>query len=346
MNIVVLTGGVSTERDVSISTAVGIADALRSKGHKAMLVDVFLGCPHIADYANVFDREDTFPYIIGLLGDTPVDIEAIQKMRVGSDIYFGKGVIEICKSADFVFIASHGGNCENGRIQAVFDCYGIKYSGSGYVASALAMNKVLSVQILHQSGISVAESEMLKRPCRVGIPYPVVIKAQSQGSSVGVYLAHNDAEYDEMVKEAFNHDDIVLVEKYIQGREFSVGIVGETVLPVIEIKLNGDMFDYTAKYQAGVADEICPAPISPELTQKLQKAAAKAYDALLLSGYARIDFLADEHENIFCLEANTIPGLTPNSLLPKEAAVFGWSYVYLCEKIIESSLHLKTSIDI
>jgi len=341
MNIVVLTGGISTERDVSISTAIGVSEALRSKGHKAILVDVFLGCPHITDYNNVFDRLDTFPYTLSLPGDNLPDIENIKKMRTGSDNYLGKGVIDICKIADFVFIACLGGNCENGRIQAVFDCYNIKYSGSGYVGSALAMNKIITVQILRQSGVNVAESVEIRNSCKTDISYPVVIKAQNQGSSVGIFVAHNDIEYYEMVKKAFIYDDIILVEKFIHGNFFTVGIVGNTVLPVLEVKHDTEIFGWNEKYKTGLVEKICPASISKELTKKLQDDTVRVYDSLFLSGYARIDFMADENENIFCLEANTVPALAPTSSLPKAAIAYGWSYEDLCENIIESSMEKK-----
>ncbi|GHV07481.1 D-alanine--D-alanine ligase A [Clostridia bacterium] len=319
MNIVVLTGGASSERDVALISSSAMAKQLRANKHKVIELDVCLG---LIEFSVTKSQSDVLKII---------------EARGGS--YFSPDVIPICQNADFVFNVCHGGNGENGRIQAVFDCFGIKYSGSGYLGSAIAMNKAVTKQILVSAAVPTAEYEVFAKgdTLEIDMPFPVVVKAQSEGSSVGIYVAHNNDEFVSVCGQAFEFDDVIIVEKFISGKEFSVGIVGETVLPVIEIRHSGEMWDYTSKYTKGQAEEICPAPISSELNEVLKREALRAYKALRLSGYARIDFLSDSDDNIYCLEANTIPGMTPTSLLPQEAAAIGWSYADLCEEMIKES---------
>ena len=172
----------------------------------------------------------------------------------------------------------------------------------------------------------------------LGMEFPVVVKTCCGGSSVGVYIVNDQAEYEQALKDAYSYENEVVVEEYIKGREFSVAVVDGKAYPIIEIAPLQGFYDYKNKYQAGSTIETCPAEISPELTEKMQHYAEQVAQVLGLDTYSRTDFLLDENENIYCLEANTLPGMTPTSLLPQEAQVVGVNFNELCEKLIQISL--------
>ena len=341
MRIVVLAGGLSTERDVSVSSGILVAEALREKGHQVVLLDVFSGYEeNICDIDALFKQNFSFTDKINV-GETISDISEVKENRLDkSDRYIGTNVIEICGEADITFLALHGGEGENGQLQAAFDLLGIKYTGSGYFGSALAMNKGLTKSVLIQNKICTPKGEIFKsieETSNWNI-FPCVVKPCSGGSSVGIAKAETKEEFDEAVKDAFRYENEIVVEQFIQGREFSVGILGGIALPPIEIAPKSGFYDYVAKYQAGATVETCPADIDEQTDKNLRTAAVNTYNALHLDSYARVDFLLDKDGQIYCLEANTLPGMTPTSLLPQEAAVEGLSYADLCEKIIEISL--------
>lgn len=341
MRIVVLAGGLSTERDVSISSGILVAKALREKGHDVVLLDVFTGYEeNICDIDALFKQNYSFADD-AKVGETICDISEVKENRLDkSGRFIGTNVIEICTEADITFLALHGGEGENGQLQAAFDLLGIKYTGSGYFGSALAMNKGLTKSVLIQNKISTPMGEIFKtaKEAESWNIFPCVVKPCSGGSSVGIAKAENKAQFDEAVKDAFRYENEVVVEQFVQGREFSVGILGGKALPPIEIMPKSGFYDYQSKYQAGATIEICPADIDEETDNKLRTAAENTFNALHLDSYARIDFLLDENGQTYCLEANTLPGMTPTSLLPQEAAVEGLKYADLCEKIIEISL--------
>ncbi len=341
MRIVVLAGGLSTERDVSISSGILVAKALREKGHDVVLLDVFTGYEeNICDIDALFKQNYSFADDASV-GETICDISEVKENRLDKSCRFiGTNVIEICTEADITFLALHGGEGENGQLQAAFDLLGIKYTGSGYFGSALAMNKGLTKSVFVQNKISTPKGEIFKtiEDAESWNVFPCVVKPCSGGSSVGIAKAENKAEFDEAVKDAFRYENEVVVEQFVQGREFSVGVLGGKALPPIEIMPKSGFYDYKSKYQAGATIEICPADIDAETDNKLRTAAESAYNALHLESYARVDFLLDENGQTYCLEANTLPGMTPTSLLPQEAAVEGLNYSDLCEKIIEISL--------
>ena len=340
MNIVVLCGGLSTERDVSIKSGTLIFNALKERGHNVVLIDSFFG--YEGTYENpkdVFEKETAS--FSSVIGDSEPDLEAVKASRNqknGSKL--GDNVIEICREADIVFMAMHGEDGENGKIQALFDVEGIKYTGSGYLGSAIAMNKGLSKILFKAAGVGTADSITVykddKSHRNVGVP--CVVKPCSGGSSVGVSIVNSEAEYEAALALSFKYEDAVIVEKYIKGRELTIGILDGEPMPIIEIIPKQGFYDYKNKYQAGLTEEICPAQISPVLKERIEKAAVKAYKALMIDTYCRIDFMTDEDENVYCLEANTLPGMTPTSLIPQMAAEMGMSYGQLCEKIIEISL--------
>lgn len=342
MRIVVLAGGTSTERDVSISSGILVAGALRKKGHEVVLLDIYTGYEKdILDVDELFKLNYSFTDKVNV-GETISDIDEVKENRRDkSERYIGESVIDICDFADITFLALHGGAGENGQVQAAFDLLGIKYTGSGYLGSALAMNKGLTKSVLIQKKILTPPGEIFKdaEEAKSWNTFPCVVKPCSGGSSVGITIATNAEEYAESVKEALSYGkDEIVVEKYIKGRELSVGLLGGKALPPIEIIPKEGFYDYKTKYQAGAAEDVCPANITPEEDERLRQAAEEAYKALHLESYARIDFILDADGNPYCLEANTLPGMTPTSLLPQEARAEGIEYPELCEKIIEISM--------
>ncbi len=343
MNVVVLAGGISTERDVSLVSGKMIYNALKKNGHNAILLDVYLGTNE-PDIENIFTLEKDWVGEINPVQDENPDIEKIKALRPDGDKqFFGPNVITICQNADIVFMALHGENGENGKIQACFDLMGITYTGTDYLSSAVAMDKALSKDIFAVYGVPTPKGIRLKKGDTESekVPYPCIVKACKGGSSVGVCIANNDEEYEKAKEDAFRYDDEVVIEQYIKGREFSVGVLQGKALPVIEIAPLQGFYDYKNKYQAGSAVETCPANISKEKTEEMQKYAEMVFKALRLKNYARMDFMMSEQEEIYCLEANTLPGMTPTSLLPQEAAAIGISFEQLCEKLMQFSLEAK-----
>ncbi len=340
MKIVVLAGGTSSERDVSLSSGSKIYKALKQNGHKAILLDVYLGYTG-NDVDVIFEKEEDWAKETGGISESNPDIAQVKAMRPDGDKnFFGPNVISICQAADVVFMALHGENGENGKIQACFDLMGITYTGTDYVSSAICMDKGLTKDIFACYGIPTPAGIRLKKGEKQeqAVPFPCIVKACCGGSSVGVSIARKEDEYDAALKEAFKYDNEVVVEQYIKGREFSVGVMDARALPVIEIAPLQGFYDYKNKYQAGSAVETCPAELSPEKTKEMQAYAEKAFKALRLKNYARMDFMMSEEGNLYCLEANTLPGMTPTSLLPQEAAVLGVDFTELCEKIIAAAL--------
>ena len=346
MNIVVLAGGLSTERDVSFKTGDMVSKALRENGHNVILLDVFMGYSDKEEnLTGIFDRTEEVSVQVKDIPETAPDLAKVKASRKDqSDCFFGPNVINMCRMADIVFMALHGENGENGKIQAAFDLFGIKYTGTGYLSSALAMDKGMAKQLFIAGGIPTPQGISMKKENRkdsakeLGLKLPCVVKPCCGGSSIGVTIVRTEDEFKSALDEAFKWEDNLIIEEYVEGREFSIGVIDYKALPIIEIAPIQGFYDYKNKYKAGSAVETCPADIDEETDKKLRDAAAEAYEALHLESYARIDFLLDKGGFTYCLEANTLPGMTPISLLPQEAAAEGVSYPDLCEKIIEISL--------
>jgi len=343
MKIVVLCGGRSPERDVSVSTGAMVASALRSRGHYVAVVD---SC---ADYylepESCFTLEDN-DNVNAVISESAPDGDFAPGAK---EQFFGKGVIDICRYADIVFNAMHGAAGEDGTLQATFDLLGIRYTGSSAKGCMLAMDKLLTKQIFAMipQAVRMPRGAVLRREAyeKDGLPSgldtlgrPLVIKPVSGGSSVGVSIVETDKELLKALKLAFKYEDRVLIEEHISGREFSVGILGDVVLPAIEIKPKSGFYDYSNKYQAGATEEICPADIDRDTSIRMQRMAGFVYAGLSLSVYARVDFIMNEKGIIYCLEANTLPGMTNMSLLPQEAAAAGIDFATLCQRIIDESM--------
>lgn len=346
MKIVVLAGGLSTERDVSFQTGERVSRALRENGHQVILLDVFMGySDKPEDLTGIFDRADEVSIQVEAIPEAAPDLAKIKAQRKDqSDNFFGPNVIGLCQMADIVFLALHGENGENGKLQAAFDLMGIRYTGSGYLSSALAMDKNRAKQLFQMNGIPTPAGISLKRgnPAdsakALGLSLPCVIKPCCGGSSIGVSIAHTETEFTEALAEAFRWEDHLIIEEYVEGREFSVGVICGQALPVIEIAPIEGFYDYINKYKAGSAVETCPAVLSQDVSEQMQHYAKEAARVLELDTYSRMDFMLSAENEIYCLEANTLPGMTPTSLLPQEAAAVGMNFNRLCEKLIEISL--------
>lgn len=336
MKIAVLAGGSSTERSVSIVSGIEVAKALESKGHNVFLIDMFYGCANEAA-ASAFDKSFDIAAVSDEMNRNTASIDEDRKARKE---LIGPNVLEVCKKADVVFLALHGSNGEDGKVQAMFDLYGIKYSGTGYLSSAIAMDKALTKQFFNwnkvntPSGAEIHKTDKDKSYSRYGIGLPVVVKPCCGGSSVGVAIAKTDEEYRKALEDAFSYEDRVVIEEYISGREFSVAVVDKTAYPVIEIAPVEGFYDYKNKYNAGMTVETCPAELSEEKTREMQELAVKGAEALGITGYCRLDFMMSGDGTLYCLEANTLPGMTPTSLIPREAAVLGTGFAELCEKLL------------
>lgn len=346
MKIVVLAGGLSTERDVSFKTGEMVTKALRENGHEVILLDVFMGySDKREDLTGIFARAEEVSVKVEGIPETAPDLAKVKASRADqSDNFFGPNVIELCQMADIVFMALHGENGENGKIQAAFDLFGIRYTGTGYLGSALAMDKGMAKQLFIGNGIPTPKGISLKKgeekadTKELGLTLPCVVKPCCGGSSIGVSIVRTETEFAQALEEAFRWENELVIEEYIEGREFSVGVMNFKALPVIEIAPVEGFYDYKNKYKAGSAVETCPADLPEEIAAKMQHYAERVAEVLGLNTYSRSDFLLGRDNQIFCLEANTLPGMTPTSLLPQEAKVVGMNFNQLCEKIIEISL--------
>ena len=344
MKIVVLAGGLSPERNVSLSSGCKVCAALRERGHQAALIDMYLGTP--GDPAALFAAP--IPAELTRIGRQAPDLGQVMAARpAGGDGQFGPGVLALCRMADAVFLALHGACGEDGRVQAAFDLMGIPYTGAGHLGSAIAMDKDLTKRIAAPLGVATPKWELVDYGAD-DIPaltrrldLPCVVKPVASGSSIGVSIVHDRQALAAALTGGLSFGGVCVVEQYIAGREIQVGILDDRALPSIEIIPKTGFYDYENKYQPGAAEEITPAPIPPEWEARLGGAALTVFRALGLSVYSRADFIVTPDGTPWFLEINTLPGMTPTSLLPQEAAAVGIGYGELCEKIIEASLRAR-----
>ncbi|GEK89303.1 D-alanine-D-alanine ligase [Alkalibacterium putridalgicola] len=334
MDIVVLAGGYSHEREVSMSSGSLIANALMKNGHRVILLDLYFGTDEATTFDEAYKKlsKDTYDYKVKR--QIP-DMNALRALKEKPDEMIGHNVIPIAQSADLVFLSLHGELGENGQLQAVFDLYDITYTGTGYIGSALAMNKILAKEVMSQYGIPTPKWEVLGKDETPETAVPCVVKPDASGSSIGVYLVEKEEDLDAAITDARKYSKDVLIEEMIQGREFSIGVLEDQALPPIEIIPKSGFYDYENKYQEGATVEICPAEISEELTTAMQDMAKRVFKALRLEYYARIDFMVSDSEDVYCIEANTLPGMTPTSLFPQEAAAAGITYNELCDRLAQ-----------
>jgi D-alanine-D-alanine ligase len=334
-------GGLSPERNVSLSSGSLITAALRRRGHSVLAVDLYLG----VDKDKIDELFKSQSEKVGAVTENIPDIAALIKKNGGRTLPVGEGVIEACLAADVVFLALHGDVGENGQLQAMLDINGIPYTGSDYIGSMLAMDKDIAKKLLRSAGVLTPDWLRIDatRPQSAAdiiskLSLPLVVKPCSCGSSVGVYIVNTERELEDAISEAGKHERYVMVEKKIDGRELTCAYFDGETLPPVEIIPKNGFYDYINKYQANATVEICPAPIGDEATNTVYEATRKGFHALRLRSYARFDYILDADGCAWCLEANTLPGMTPTSLFPQEAAAVGMSYDELCEKIALTAL--------
>jgi D-alanine-D-alanine ligase len=337
LKITVLMGGESAERNVSLASGIRIVLALRSRGHDVVAFDPSRG---------LIDSVEEHRLATSTVGTEPPSLDSLAK-TTGGAFPHGLETLPEISQADVVFLALHGGMGEDGTIQALLDMARVKYTGTGHLSSALAMDKDLSKKLFRMGGVQTAD--WLMAPASVdevekALGFPVVVKPSKQGSTVGLSVVKQPGQLEAAITEAWRYDDEVMIEKFIPGRELTVGILGDRALPVGEIKPVHEIYDYECKYTAGMATEEFPADLTDEQTSRVQQQALAAFRALKLRGYARIDFRLAESDDeegrgeFYCLEANTLPGMTELSLIPQGAAAAGISFPELCETIVNETI--------
>ena len=344
MKIVVLAGGLSGERNVSLSSGTMVADALRQRGHRVALVDLFFG---LEGYEGTLESRYDAPIPAEwkkVARETP-DLDAVRASRKDtSRSIFGPGVVELCQSADVVFLALHGDCGEDGRLQAALDMHGIPYTGSDYLSSAIAMDKDLTKKLVAAQGVvtpawdTVEYTETDITGLVETTALPCVVKPIASGSSIGVSIAHTADELRDALELGLKYGGKCVIEQYIQGREIQIALLEGKALPSIEIIPKQGFYDYENKYQPGATEEVCPSPIPAEWERAVAEAAQTVFRTVGLSVYARADFIVTPDGTPYFLEINTLPGMTPTSLVPQEAAAAGISYGELCERIVAASL--------
>ncbi len=330
MKIGVLFGGTSDERDVSIASGSEVVQALREAGHTVVAVDTARGV--------LTDEQERTLLRTGVAPDPPKRGE-LDMLRTGDPTAITKA--PELEGADVLFLALHGGAGEGGTLQALLDLVGIPYTGSGMLASAMAMDKDITKRLLRDAGVPTAEWRMAPvtaEEAESALGWPVVVKPSKQGSTLGLTVVKEAGQFDEAMELAFRYDDEVMVERFVPGRELTVPVVGEEALPVGEIISKNEIFDYEAKYQPGMADEIFPADLPDDITREAQRLALETHRTLKLRGFSRVDFRLDDDGGLWCLEVNTLPGMTSASLVPKAAKAGGVAFPRLCERICELAI--------
>ena len=325
MKIAVVFGGESEERDVSIASGLQVIDGLRSCGHEIVAIDTAMGVLAIDEQKQLqgFQVQSSHPSSSSLVQIKTDPLLIVRNALELNDI-------------DAVFIALHGGSGEDGSLQALLEMSGIPFTGTGRVGSMLAMDKDISKRILQVAGIPTPEWIMCSPtdvPKTNPLGYPVIVKPNAQGSTVGLSLVSKPDDLVAAVAKAAEFGNEIMLERFISGREFTVGILEDKPLAVGEIIVNTEVFDYESKYQVGGAKEIFPAQISPKQTEFMQRLGLQTHQALKLNAYSRIDFRMDESGGIWVLEANTVPGLTSLSLLPQSAKAAGITFPELCDTV-------------
>ncbi len=333
LKITVLMGGASSERDVSFASGTRVAAALRARGHAVTAFD---------PVGKVLSVEEEKGYLSGAVKKAPPTPEFLATLKIPGSL----GDHPAVRDADVVFLGLHGGQGEDGTVQALLDLAGIRYTGSGHLASALAMDKELSKLLFRAAGVRTADWLMApatEAEIVSALGLPVVVKPSKQGSTVGLSVVKRREDLAAAIELAYKHDDEVMIEAFIPGRELTVGILGDEPLAVGEIIPKHEIYDYECKYTAGMAVEEFPAKLDRADTAAVQQQALAAFRSLKLSGYARIDFRMSPEGHFYCLEANTLPGMTETSLIPQSADACGISFAELCERVVRLALEGERS---
>jgi D-alanine-D-alanine ligase len=333
VKIAVLMGGTSAEREVSLASGRGICEALRGRGHEVAAIDAASG-----EVIDVQGSQGGPGRSIGREPPEPGHLARLATSQLAQRLH----ELKESGAADIVFVALHGGAGEDGRIQALLELVGIPYTGSGPLGSALAMDKLVSKDLFLSGGVPtpawvVGPAGAWELESALG-GLPWIVKPSHEGSTVGVSVVHTRAELQPALERAASFSGPPLIETFIRGRELAVGVLGDEALPIVEICPRHEIYDYECKYTKGMSEYHVPAPLSPEITEEVQLLAVKAHCVLRLSAYSRVDLLLDESGRPWCLEVNSLPGMTATSLLPKAAAVVGITYGELCERIVQLGL--------
>lgn len=324
MNIIVLYGGNSPEREVSKSSGETVKKYLEKNGHQIVLLD-------LSRNYSLYQNVETFDQLYVKQSEDHLFRQTDQTKEVGDC------VSECCRLADFVFLATHGGIGENGKLQALLEIEKIPFSGNGFLSTAISMDKDLAKKIVQSDELHVPKT-FKNLHVLTEEDYPVVLKPNDGGSSLGVQIVNNPSERDILLENEKITKGNIMIEQLVKGREFSVGVVGERVLPPIEIKITEGFFDYEKKYTEYAVEEVVPAAIDRSLSEKMCRLAKEVHQLFGFEVYSRADFIVDTDGEIYFIESNSIPGMTPNSLITKEAQAVGMSFAGLCEKIIELSI--------
>jgi D-alanine-D-alanine ligase len=331
LHVTVLTGGTSAERDVALASAVQVIAALRKVGHQVFVVDTARG------FIPEKDETSLLPGRVGLVPPSPGELAELEQGFLLS----GLRDLAVVRDAEVVFLALHGGRGEDGTIQTILEVLGVPYTGSGPLGSGLAMDKDVSKRLFRESQVTTADWLMAPASAQEVedvLGWPAVVKPSKQGSTVGLTVVKRHQDYTSAVELASQYDDEVMIEAFVPGRELTVGILGDQALPVGEIIPRHEIFDYECKYTPGMSDEIFPAALPEKVASECARLAVRAHQCLKLGGYSRVDFRLDPAGELFCLEANTLPGMTATSLLPQAARAAGISFEDLCDRICRSAL--------
>jgi D-alanine-D-alanine ligase len=334
MNIAVFMGGISKERNVSFASGKAVAEALLAKGHSVVAIDPALGKHGVIDLANFTPNAGVEP--------SSAELAAFPPSNLVECVYS-----PLLDGIDVVFLALHGKYGEDGYIQSLLDLRGVRYTGSKMLSSTIAMSKLLSKRIFQSVGISTPafvtvtpeqarEMELLEE-IRDTLGHEMVVKPDGEGSTVGISIIL-DGNLDDLARAitlAAEFSRTILVEEFIEGRELTVGVVGDETLPIIEIRTDSGFYDYAHKYTKGRTEYICPAELPDDVEHFVTQLALDAHNALECKGYSRVDFRLNDEYQAYCLEVNTLPGMTGTSLVPKAAAAADMDFGELCERIIE-----------
>jgi len=333
VRVAVLMGGTSDEREVSLSSGAQVARALREAGHEVIAVDTARGA--------LAPEEERRLLAEGVRAEPP---RAGDLARLDEAATVALTRPEAVGEVDVFFLALHGGSGEDGTIQALLDTARVAYTGSDRLGCSLAMDKEVTKRLLRDAGVPTPEwlvgprgAEEVER----ALGLPVIVKAAGGGSSLRLVLAHDRAELEEAIRTSLGWGDVVLFERYVRGRELTVGIVGDRALPVGEIVPAHEIFDYECKYQPGLAREIFPADVPAEVAARAQDLALRVHRTLRLRDYSRVDFILDPAGGLWCLEANALPGMTAQSLLPKAALAAGIGFPELCDGIVRLAVRRR-----
>ncbi len=329
INVALIVGGASTEREVSKLSGREIYEALKKLGYKYKIIDPAYGANQPENDEDFFRDKDLFPIS-----------ERNYLTTIDSNLF---------DDVDVAFLALHGKWGEDGTIQSLLKMRGIKFTGSDVLSSSLSMSKWMSKIIFKQNDIPVPEGFLIEKSkfnlndllntIKNSFEFPIVVKPNDEGSTFGLSICQNESDFEEALKLSFQYSNKTLIEKYISGREITVGIIDQTVLPVLEIKPKHDLYDYECKYTHGMSEYIVPANIPENVFEAIQEKALEAFNSIGCKSYARVDFRLDESNNFYCLELNTLPGMTSTSLLPKMAKAIGISYENLVDKIIKIAIN-------